>query len=409
MKTLSQYFKFEPLRTKENTIKKYRENCKDNNFPIGDYKLPSNFSYVGLEVEVESLPRDIDILAESNLCRETWYVKKDGSLRNNGLEFVSNPIRGSNLIFAVLELENFLKTKAPQHKFSDRTSIHVHLNVRNLTEEELYKLILLYVITEPLFYRFVELYSVDRKNNVFCVPVQQFLLSFFGAFSEVSGNFSEKILAFSEGWQKYSGLNLLPVHSFGTVEFRQLGGTIDPRVILSWVSLIQRLKIAAAQVSLDWIKETVLTLNTNSHYTHFVETVFGGLHQKFRVYDYQKYLELGVSLNKAFMMPAQKIEITEESMEKAEKSYFNQVHTKVYTYSLGDMKTKMKKQKTNLDITIDEVVDDFRGRIRGEQPVNPPRTLQELALHAEIAEAERERMREEELPEEPNHLRFPPR
>ncbi len=117
-------------------------------------------SYVGIEIEVENL-RDYkgDFVY--------WQDKEDGSLRDNGREYVTYTIPASLVPYAITELQEFLTEVNPKYSFSTRTSVHVHLNVRDLTFKQLHALSIVYMLFEKAFYKFA---GRDRYKNIFCVP-----------------------------------------------------------------------------------------------------------------------------------------------------------------------------------------------------------------------------------------------
>ena len=176
---------------------------------------------VGIEVEVERVNDD-----ES--APTGWNVKGDGSLRNNGVEFITPPIESGWVPGMFQRLLEFLDENAA---FTMRTSIHVHVNAQDLTLTQAYETLCWYALVEPLLYRFV---GRSRENSVFCVPLYknssatQLYLS--------SGRFQRHV-----EWRKYNGFNLACLSSMGTLEFRQMSGTNSTPHLTNWVKLVTRL------------------------------------------------------------------------------------------------------------------------------------------------------------------------
>lgn len=166
---------------------------------------------VGLEIELEGL-RD-----SRGFRSPYWTVKGDGSLRNNGLEFVfSGPYGGVDLHNATVELDSFLFDKHPDG--GRRCSTHAHLDVRNMTVKQLRLFILGYVVYEKFLFR---MSGIHRYNNNFCPAIgfAQHQLEVLGqAFSHTNDN--DCINHIVGNWDKYSAMNFLPVAQFGSVEFR---------------------------------------------------------------------------------------------------------------------------------------------------------------------------------------------
>lgn len=173
--------------------------------------------HVGVEIEAENV-RDYDPwMAHQDL----WRLTRDGSLRNNGVEAVfARPL-------SPLEAEKALRVAAELGKgydYSDRTSVHVHVNVRDISSPALFRFILLYAIFEKLLYA---KFGPERYANNFCVPAatNYDLLTFLGALDRrrvVAG-----ILLQQTDDRRYGGINLACLARFGTVEFRMCRGTCD--------------------------------------------------------------------------------------------------------------------------------------------------------------------------------------
>lgn len=217
-------------------------------------------TYIGVEVELEN------ITLKNKHTGGTWKTTPDGSLRNNGLEFVTIPIK-----FKYLEVE--LKRLFGSIKHSDiskRCSIHIHLNVRDFTVAELKTFMLLYLMFEKSLYKF----SGNREDNIFCVPLLYCPTLVADAFTIMDTK-----VEVCTHWYKYFGLNISPIFGgestkLGTVEFRHMHGTTDIDYILSWISLIVSLKISAKKFEYDYLVGCLDTLNTNSKYRVLSRMIF---------------------------------------------------------------------------------------------------------------------------------------
>ena len=141
---VTSYFKLPSLKLTE---LKSKLEAADKKFPA---KLSNmNKAYLfGIEVEVENVTHLMKDVASLNY----WKFTTDNSLRDNGCEFCSLPIRANQVEGAIQGLEEFL----PKEKqFSNRTSCHVHMNVRDLTISEIYNLIIIYYALEKILFRWV--------------------------------------------------------------------------------------------------------------------------------------------------------------------------------------------------------------------------------------------------------------
>ncbi len=220
-------------------------------------------TYVGLELEFEKV-------SMKNNTPSSFKTVNDGSLKLDGKEFVTVPIR---LCYLEQELKRLLSSMKPPF-ISSRCSVHVHLNARDFTHQELYRFVLLYLIFERSLFTF----SGGRDNNIFCTPLHSYL-------PMVTENVNQLI---TEGgiknmiWKKYLALNLCPIWGnedegssrLGTIEFRHMAGTTDVELILTWISLLTSLKIAAKKFTTDELLEHIWVMNTTSGYNWLVREVF---------------------------------------------------------------------------------------------------------------------------------------
>ena len=215
---------------------------------------------VGIEVEVENI-------TNNPMLPAYWSVHEDGSLRNHGLEFVSIPLQVKQIQSAIELLYSTLK-KTNQPQFTNRTSVHVHLNCRDLTQDQVYALVLLYAIFEKHFYGYA---GTRRMNSIFCVPLFR---------CNLLQNARECIYNFAASWHKYCGINLLPLtdnngrRGYGTVEFRHLYGTDNSQEVLEWIDNILCLRKAALEISLDEVIAEIKSMNTTSSYLSLFSRVF---------------------------------------------------------------------------------------------------------------------------------------
>ena len=83
-------------------------------------------------------------------------------------------------------------------------------------------------------------------------------------------------------------MNLVPITSKGTIEFRHLAGTKDIKRIITWINLILCLKKFALKNSPDYIWDRIKTLNTTSEYKMFADEVFEDMVQAIWNKDFNK-------------------------------------------------------------------------------------------------------------------------
>lgn len=248
--------------------------------------------YVGLELEIEFPAGEQGRLREAG---PQFRIDNDGSLRNNGREIITLPLKTK---FVETLLERFYHVNnIGEGNYSDRTSTHVHMNVQDLTWDQLRTMALVYQVVERLLFNFV---GHERVDNIFCVPWFQ---------SGISVSILNKIKespGIVKQWMKYSALNLIPVSDQGTLEFRHLHGTCDVPLILNWINLLASIRRYAGERSFEDVKENILAMNTVSNYDLFMQDVFRDKVGLILKEDYKPLLSVGVLDSKLLLMEQQK-------------------------------------------------------------------------------------------------------
>jgi len=245
-----------------------------------EYKFPLHDCFCGIEIEVENIEDGFGVPVE------VWASKQDNSLRNRGVEFISLPVAGNDL---VQSLELFFRYLPPTAIFSQRTSIHVHVNALDLDVAAIKRFVLLYLLFEKMLYRFV---GKDRDRNIFCVPIQDsYRVSKMLNDLETSLSIGGRV---EHEQNRYAGLNLACLHTFGTFEFRQLGGTRDITKILSWINMLLSFKKWAIEYDSNTLINEVHDLNTTSDYHSFLYKIFGPVSNAFDLTHASKDIERGV-------------------------------------------------------------------------------------------------------------------
>lgn len=217
---------------------------------------PAPWLLYGLELEIEN-------------CSPDWTTTgfqstEDGSLRNDGWEFISRPMTYSNIAWC---LQNFFdRNKPSDHNYSERTSIHVHTNVQNLNLGQLASLMMLYQVFEPVLFNFI---GGDRDKNIFCVPWSETQMGYTSISRIKDEDFSTV-----RGWEKYTALNLLPIQEIGTVEWRHMYGNCNLDFILTWLRLIGHMFRVATTMDQDEVERMLVNLNSTSQYRGAIERVF---------------------------------------------------------------------------------------------------------------------------------------
>lgn len=246
---------------------------------------------VGLELEIEG---HVPAFTSSTY----WDTKGDGSLRG-GLEYVTKGALPLPKVKKALEaIHSFFDRKEARPSFSFRTSAHVHVNMHQLTEEQLIQVIYFFMLCEEVLIRSS---GASRKGNRFClsirdseVPVDTLvkvahdLRAGYTAFTSLTRRFKTDS-------SKYSATNLASLSRFGTIEIRTMEGTMEVERLNNWCTLLVRMRDFAANfpslvVMEEWISRRGIVA--------VFKEVAGDL------YDYYSYDDLDVDLllNKSLMV-----------------------------------------------------------------------------------------------------------
>lgn len=211
---------------------------------------------IGIEVEVENYTPKVGTL------NKVWQVTNDGSLRNNGAELITRPIEAIHAPMMLNYLfEEFLDAK--RCCFGPRTSIHVHVNVQDLTRAQAVDFILMYAAYEQLFYKFA---GRGRQKNVYCVPL---------ADCDLLVNLIDYGETRDRQWSKYTGLNTLPISEYGTIEFRHMHGTINVHKLATWINLICKLKEYIKRTSTATIRSMIAEMHDGFDFGALAADIFG--------------------------------------------------------------------------------------------------------------------------------------
>jgi hypothetical protein len=290
-------------------------------------KLKTN-EKIGIEVELEK------VRTKSSRV-PYWTQTNDGSLKIKGREFTicvySNKARQ-----AIDILKDFLYTKDT----SIRTSIHIHLNVDDLTHEQVALFAYYYFIFETPLIK----YSGGRFQNFFCVPINQWWRGSPNTIFQ---------------WKKYSSINIYPTthesknHHLHTIEFRSMRGNINPDYIQNWVDLIVNLKHFIKTQTFTNLTQLLLEGNQTSSYYSLLREAFKTKVDLLYYPEIETDIETSLSLLKFnlwdqnfLLLDLQKVLSTETKVECP-------VHPKVFGLLKRPTTNKtFVKQKTNPNVAL---------------------------------------------------------
>jgi len=200
------------------------------------YTLPDAPLFVGVECEIEN------IIDHASINTELFNVTTDGSLRNNGYEYVSIPLAVEKSVNAFTNLHATLKTG--DQAFTNRTSIHVHANCANLEKIQVRSIIFLYALYEEAFFAMVD---KERRSNIHCVALTETYLPSI---------YKEQLHVMYAKWHKYTALNIKPLGKYGTLEFRHMHGHNDAELYAEWVWTINKLFAVGKEIDVSVVALT---------------------------------------------------------------------------------------------------------------------------------------------------------
>lgn len=191
---------------------------------------------VGIEVEVEGGPWP-DLTANPI---PNWEYHEDHSLRNGGAEYVIRQPIGRDKVLGALEtLEVGLRDA--RKVFSYRTSVHVHINVQQLTIAQWVAFIAAFTVLEEAL---VDVVGPKRAGNKFCLRIKD-ADEPLNALRK--GIREGRLRDYIGGDLKYASMNITATQTHGTLEFRAMEGNLDPKRINDWVQVLGCIKDYACE------------------------------------------------------------------------------------------------------------------------------------------------------------------
>jgi hypothetical protein len=234
-------------------------------YQADDMFLDTNL--VGVEIELENFSGSLSAAA-----RSYWSGVGDPSLRHGGIELVlTYPLSGIDLVRAFESIRSTI-THATA---GERTSVHVHLDVRSWDSKLLQKFLLMYAVAEPILFKYI---GQEREKNIYCWPFYhtEHVLRYIGLSSAKSSAADIQRLSrsFSSDHDKYGAVNMGSLRRLGSLEFRQFRGTTDVDDIIKWINIIYALKLGATTLS-DNVDELYAQLEGMT-YQQFIDAYFKG-------------------------------------------------------------------------------------------------------------------------------------
>lgn len=205
--------------------------------PIGMLlKRKATKGLIGLEVECEGNKFKKEGVVPP------WLYHQDNSLRGqDNAEYVLNkPVEFDKVPAALDKLWDMFAQYGTILSDSNRTSVHVHLNVQDWYLNRLTSFFAMYFCVEELLTAWC---GEHRIGNLFCLRAKDApaILTQLRKFVVNDGHYQ-----IHDGFH-YAGLNAQALFKFGSIEIRTLRGPTDKQVILDWVAMLERIYKLSAE------------------------------------------------------------------------------------------------------------------------------------------------------------------
>jgi hypothetical protein len=236
---------------------------------------------IGLEIEVEgnNLPSP----------EKWWRTERDGSLNQDpgaSAEYVlARPAANEEELWqALLYLKHCYNVNKSKIDDSVRAGVHVHINCQDLTIQQLYTYIVLFLVFELVLVKWC---GETREGNLFCLRASdaEWLLE-----QLVEALHRKKFYnIFRDDNLRYAAINVKALTDYGSLEFRSMRSTKELSAIHTWASLLAALKRASLQFKSP--AEVILSFS-NQTPLRFIQDVLGPFEKEVAIKDQVEYEQL---------------------------------------------------------------------------------------------------------------------
>jgi hypothetical protein len=200
-----------------------------------------------------------------------WSITSDGSLRNSGIEFVSDVTSRDGLHGSLMAMQRVLDRSALEA--NARCGVHVHMNMKHLDAGQMFSFMTAYTLLEPAIFR---KWCPERLNSSFCVPMYKNMHMAAAVHQGVqklrtAKNPRQPLYAMTRT-SKYAAMNASSLNKFGTLEFRQLSATTNMQRVEEWIGLLTSIH---DKVTLCDDPINIVSLYEGLGREAFMETYFG--------------------------------------------------------------------------------------------------------------------------------------
>jgi len=187
------------------------------------------------ELEIE-LPAKIDAekLIERGKTLKGWEIKSDGSL-NNGIEL--SPENSNHLYYnsdSLMQIKEVLALiRVYRGKALPTCGLHIHINVRNLTDKQIFTIIKEWVHKQRFVAKKFNVNKERIENTCKLLPKSELHKLTEKEIHAFRNNLRTSFRNYSYLEEKYYSLNAshLPKNDYQTIEFRLFSGSVNYREI----------------------------------------------------------------------------------------------------------------------------------------------------------------------------------
>jgi hypothetical protein len=189
----------------------------------------------GVEIECEG-----ENLA---VAPQGWLQENDGSLRGHfpdkSSEYVFNgPATLATSLKRIYALSKEMEVQGSKLDFSFRTSVHVHVNVQDLTWNQYLAMLYTSVLMENVLVNFC---GDSRSNNRFCLRNED-AEGFVRTLRYVFMNGIKQLMRIDQNDIRYSFVNIAATLKYGSIEYRGMRGTLDKEVLSAWLRALNNIR-----------------------------------------------------------------------------------------------------------------------------------------------------------------------
>jgi Putative amidoligase enzyme len=349
----------------------------------------------GLEIELEGQ----NLSSRRRAITDYWTVHNDGSLRapnpeDMAIEYVFHrPLGLQDTTTALTNMMTFLNQDNVTVFESERTSIHVHVNVLQNTLKDILNFIVLSIIFDELF---VGQNGPERVGNNFCLRAKDAK----GQLIQIRQQIENTGFPFSiDQANRYNSVNIASLNRFGTIEFRSLECTIDLQRVLHWVNTLNTLKQFAKTFNSP---EEIIYYFSSWGNEEFIDRVLGPYAEKYKaVPHYGDMLFRGVRIAQeiAYCTDWKRINRNQERMmgnirvDVTEDRPVSQLPTATTRRQRFDP-SRLSIEDAPAQYSMREQIE------RASPPPVPERTAEMLEAYNRMLNLERERARQSEIERE---------